>query len=265
MTDLRPFYFVMVVWGEEYRNYFLEYCLPSLLAPGNIPAISKNRPAKYLIATTAADWELMRQTAVFQQLSHYVATKFIELPFCPGDRPYWMQNIVGHKLCCDLIAKEKAFRIFTSPDALFADGAIARMHDLALGGTEAIMKLTVPQADKGLFFKTLAQMRMLPDTSARDTGKPLVYSGRQIAWAVIRSMHSMSTVNEWQASHFCGYASTPWWRVPGKEEGIVACGLRWDVMLLDYAAAKSHDSRILDERGWDGDYIMRTFGHLETI
>jgi hypothetical protein len=262
---LRPFFFVMVVWGDEYRNYFLEYCLPSLLAPHNIPAVSKCRPAKYLIATTANDWELMKRTAIFRELAHNVVPTFIELPPCPSDRPYWMQNIIGHKLCCDLVFQEKAYRIFTSPDAMFADGAITRMHDLALSGAEVVMKLTVPQADKTAFFKTLTHMNLLPESSARDTGKSLIFSGRQLASATIRSMHSMSIVNEWRASYFCGYASTPWWRVPVREEGIVACGLRWDVLLLDYAAVNSHDSSILDERGWDGDYIMRTFGHLETM
>ena len=54
---MRPFYFVVVVWGREYRDYFLEYCLPSLLSPGNIPALDGKRPAKVLFATTAEDWD----------------------------------------------------------------------------------------------------------------------------------------------------------------------------------------------------------------
>ena len=31
----RGFYFIVVLWGERFRDYFLEYCLPSLLSPGN--------------------------------------------------------------------------------------------------------------------------------------------------------------------------------------------------------------------------------------
>ena len=31
---LRPFYFMVVVWGEQYRNYFLEFCLPECSLPG---------------------------------------------------------------------------------------------------------------------------------------------------------------------------------------------------------------------------------------
>ena len=35
----RPFYFMVVLWGERFRNYFLDYCLASALSPGNIPAL----------------------------------------------------------------------------------------------------------------------------------------------------------------------------------------------------------------------------------
>src|SRR5271155_5483826 len=108
---LRPFYLVLVVWGEQYRNYFLDFCLPSLLAPGNIPTLAAKRPTKYLIATTRSDWEEIRHTTIFRELERYVSPDFVELPACPPERPFWMQNIVGHKLCCDIIAKEEAYRI----------------------------------------------------------------------------------------------------------------------------------------------------------
>jgi len=265
LEGLRPFYFVMVVWGEQYRNYFLEYCLPALLAPKNIPAVSKVRTVKYLIATTTEDWSCMQQTTIFRELKRYVNPTFIQLPLWPADRPYWMQNILGHKLCCDLIFNEKGYRIFTSPDAIYSNGSIARLHELALGSVDVVMKLTVPLTQKEDFFASLKQVNVLPMTSARDTGKPIICSGRQLASAAIRSMHSMSAVNEWQAPYFCGYASTPWWRVEDCENAIITCGVRWDVLLLDYAAVNSQESSLLEERGWDGDYIMRTFGDLESF
>jgi hypothetical protein len=122
----------------------------------------------------------------------------------------------------------------------------------------------VPTVEKRAFFQALGELGMLPEKSARDSGKPLVYSGRQIVAAALRSMHDMAIVNEWDAPHFCGYASAPWWQVPG-ESGIVAAGLFWDVLLIDYAAVTSNDLSVLDNRGWDGDYNMRTIGHLETM
>jgi hypothetical protein len=262
--QLRPFNFVLVVWGKRYRDYFLEYCLPSLLAPGNIPSLGGRRRARYLIATTVEDWSVMQQAAVFRELERHAAAIFLQLPPCPSERPYWMQNVIGHKLCCEKIFADKGYRIFTSPDAVFSEGTVLRMHDLAAKGVEVILKLTAPSVEEPQFFKTLAEMQLLPSAAARRSGTPIVLSGRQMAFAALRSMHHMSVVNEWQAPYFCGYATTPWWRVG--EEGAVVCGLLpWDILLLDYAAVKSHDTTLLNDRGWDGDYIMRTIGDLETI
>jgi hypothetical protein len=260
---LRPFYLVLVVWGETYRNYFLEYCLPTLLAPGNIPAVARKRPMKYLMATTRKDWDAMRSTAIFRAMEEHVEPIFIELPD-GTDCPYWLQNVKGHKLCCERITQDRAYRIFTGPDAVFSDGFLARLDDLAASGCEVVLKLTVPAVEEDQFFRELRERDMLPKVSARDSGQPLIYSARQITAASLRSMHDMTAVNEWDAPYFCGYAATPWWLVPG-ENGILATGLFWDVLLIDYAAVTMNDLSVLDNRGWDGDYNMRAIGHLETI
>jgi hypothetical protein len=262
--QLRPFYFVVVVWGEQYRDYFLEYCLPSMLAPGNIPALAGCRSAKYLIATTSEDWLEIKKTAIFRELARHAEPVFLELPPESQAQPYWRRNIIGQKLCCDVVFKDRAYRIFNTPDAIYSDGMVTRMHELASAGIQVIFKLPAPTSDTDLFFNTLAQMNMLPSSSARDSGIPLAYSARQIVSAALASAHTMFLANEWEASYFCGYAATPWWRVP-KEDGMVVGGLYWDALLIDYAAVGEHNSSLLDDRGSDGDYVMRTVGNLETI
>lgn len=170
--SLPPFYLVVVVWGEQYRNYFLEYCLPSLLAPRNIPALTALRAAKYLIASTADDWEVMRSTAIFRELERHLTPVFIELP-PKGQRAYWQHAIIGHQLCCDFAVNDKAYRIFTSPDAVFSDGTLERLHEIARDGAQAVLKLAMPVARTDLFVKTLHEMGLGPHVSARDTGTPL--------------------------------------------------------------------------------------------
>src|ERR1700677_927675 len=143
MMALRPFYFVVVVWGREYRDYFLEYCLPSLLSPKNIPVLDGRRPVKFLFATTAEDWDIMRGTAIFSTLEKHAEAVFLELP-PKGDRPYWLHSIVGHKMCCDMTARDKAYRILVCPDTVFSEGAVELFHEVALDGAEVILSLTVP-------------------------------------------------------------------------------------------------------------------------
>lgn len=259
---LRPFYFMVVVWGEQYRNYFLEFCLPSLLSPENIPALEGRRPVKFLVATTAEDWQIICETAVFRELGKHADPVFIELP-PKEERPYWLHATIGQKMCCDVAARDKVYRVFVCPDSVFSDGTIARIHQVALEGAEAVLSLVTPLTKTSLFFKMLAQMGLLSERSARDTGIPIVLSTAQVAALAMNAMHGLSRINEWEAPYFCRYASTPWWPVPGESGGVMN-GLFWNLLMVDYAAVQ-HDSSILDARGFDGDYTMHTIGNLETI
>jgi hypothetical protein len=261
----RPFCFIVVVWGEQFRNYFLRFCLPSLLAPGNIPALGGRRAAEFTIATTAEDWQAMHDTAIFRELQRHATPVFLKLPFRPVEMPNWEYSVVGHKLCCEAVFQKKAYRIFTVPDYIYANGAIARLNELAESGAQAVLINPQPRIAEEPFFRTLKEMGILPSADCRDTGAPLVYTARQLVAAALRSLHSMTIVNEWEAPYFCGYAATPWWRVNDAEDSILICGMGWNPLLIDYAAVQEHDVSLINERGLDGDYDMRTIGHLKTI
>ena len=101
-----------------------------------------------------------------------------------------------------------------------------------------------PRIAEEAFFAELKAMGILPDADCRDTGEPLVYSPRQLVSAALRSFHSMTVVNEWEAPYFCGYAATPWWRVDDNE--IVICGMGWNPLLIDYAAVPEHDVALIE-------------------
>src|SRR5881227_3035589 len=79
----RPFYFIIVLWGERFRNYFLDLCLPTLLSPGNLPALRTRARSKFLICTRPEDWAVLQNTPVFQLLQQYVEPVYIEIPECP--------------------------------------------------------------------------------------------------------------------------------------------------------------------------------------
>jgi len=87
----RPFYFIVSFWGEEFRNHFLRLCASSLLAPGNIPALSGARRCRLLICTTAEDWETIQADPTFAQLCTFATPEFLELRHPVPDflrRPY---------------------------------------------------------------------------------------------------------------------------------------------------------------------------------
>jgi hypothetical protein len=46
---------LLPVWGEEFIARFLDHSLPTLLAPGNIPALSASLPTRFVFLTRAQD------------------------------------------------------------------------------------------------------------------------------------------------------------------------------------------------------------------
>jgi hypothetical protein len=46
---------LLPVWGHRYVRQFLEIGLPTLMAPGNVPALAQSVPSEFEILTSAAD------------------------------------------------------------------------------------------------------------------------------------------------------------------------------------------------------------------
>src|ERR1700724_1558176 len=51
---------LMPVWGYRFVSQFLEFCLPTLLAPGNLPAVAALLPTRFVLLTREADELLIR-------------------------------------------------------------------------------------------------------------------------------------------------------------------------------------------------------------
>src|SRR6478672_11103935 len=79
----RAFYFIIVLWGKRFRDYFLDLCLPALLSPGNLPALATAPRSKFLIWTRPDDWAAMRDSPIFRLLEQYVDPVFNEIAPCP--------------------------------------------------------------------------------------------------------------------------------------------------------------------------------------
>src|SRR5262245_59085189 len=94
----RVFHFIVVLWGERFRTYFFEYCVPSLLSAKNIPSLRTSRRNKFLIATRPEDWDAMLRTPIFGVLSRYIDPVYIEIPPCPAGRSGCEHMNTGHKI-----------------------------------------------------------------------------------------------------------------------------------------------------------------------
>jgi hypothetical protein len=60
---------LLPVWGHRYVSQFLEVGLPTLLAPGNVPALAQSLPSEFQLLTGAADESYIRRHPAFLRLA----------------------------------------------------------------------------------------------------------------------------------------------------------------------------------------------------
>jgi hypothetical protein len=259
----RPFYFIVVLWGEAFRNCFLEFCLASTLAPGNIPALRTKRRSRFLIATRPDDWAAIRKTEVFRLLERYVEPVYIEIPPCPPGVHGCQHMGVGHRLACDMAHRARAYAVILTPDSMLSDGSVARLQELARAGTELVLAPALRFGEEP-FFVQLRGMGAVPAERRGGAAEPLAISGRQMVYAAVNGFHSETLAYEWDAPGLMAITWAAWWRVPG-EDGIVLHSMSWAPLLLDYAAVDVHDTSTFDQWTLDGDYLFNNSDNIKSM
>lgn len=254
----RPFYFITVVWGRSYCGKFLQYCVASLLAPRNIPAIRSRQRSRFLIGTLPADWDYMRATPIFHELERYVEPVFIEIPPCPPDKLACIHMGAGHLSACGMAHRDKAYGVILAPDSVFSDGTIQNLQKHAAAGMEVVWVAAMRFGEEP-FLGHLRALGALSDDDRTRSCIPLVISGRQLVLAGVNGMHTETLTYEWDAPYFINGPSGVWWRVPG-ENGIVLHCLSWAPLLFDFAAVPTHDTSTLETWTIDGDYVFKNLG-----
>ena len=135
----RPIYFIVALWGATFRELFLKLLLPSLLAPGNIPALVNKSRARFLIATTRSDWTANEDAPLMALLRSHVEVVLIEIPeVAPGEDKYLIMTR-AHKLAADSAIEGKAFGMFLCPDTLLSDGAVRSLQERAVAGAKVVL------------------------------------------------------------------------------------------------------------------------------
>ena len=143
-------YVSVTFWGEEYRRYFLDFCLASLLAPGNIPALSNKDACRLVIATRDEDREALQSEPTFRMAKTIIPIEHIVYNLnAPQSREQIMRAMsAGHKLLADRMFNDRAKGVFIYPDIVLADGAIKRVEALARTGVKVVLCLAVPSPTK---------------------------------------------------------------------------------------------------------------------
>jgi hypothetical protein len=118
------------VWGDWHLDVMRRVMLPTLLSPGNLPAIAARFPSRYRIATTPEDRKRIEAWPIFGALAVAVAIEWITEASSP-DISYhidWYRRSIRDAKA----ANAYCFTVY--PDVAWSDGVLARCADAIADG-----------------------------------------------------------------------------------------------------------------------------------
>ncbi len=132
---------LLPVWGYQFVRPFLDATLPTLLAPGNLPALARMLPSKFIILTSEDDEPFIRLHPTFRALSD----------ICPTEIRLIDHLITGTNYSTTLtLAYAEAVReigsamldtsfLFLLSDYIMADGSLAHVGARMMDGASGVL------------------------------------------------------------------------------------------------------------------------------
>ena len=247
---LHPIYLLVVFWGEEHRSFFAELLLPSLLAPGNLPAISSVRGSKLVVCTTKADWEALQLLPLLEEARQFCS--------CTGSK-FTLRSLMRTNICIAPPASNlqltNVLKMAHTQAFLFLISFFLRHAQvLSRVGRRWQRGVLVPclRYDLDACLSTLRARGLLKENTA------IAIPGRELASIGLENFHSEIKRFEWTSPFFCREPFSVWWRLAGNT-GIVLHTTGWQMGLVDFHALSTLNANSLEYGAHDQVFIYENF------
>jgi hypothetical protein len=247
---IRPIYLLVVFWGEVHRGHFASLLLPSLLAPGNLPAVSSVQGSKLVICTTRADWEVVQRLPLFEASQRYVDTLWIEIEPPGPEVNKYLHSAAAFKRAVRRCWEDRACASFLVPDLILSDGALKYLRELV---ADRIVAALAP----ALRYDLDACLSALRRRGLWLENQPIAVSGRELAGLGLENLHSEIKRFEWNSPNFCREPISAWWRLGTKK--IILHTTAWQMALVNFDALPLLNDASLDYTSHDGPFIEHNF------
>jgi hypothetical protein len=205
------FHFSSAVWGPWHTGAFLTVDLPSLLAPGNLPAFAAGHKVLYRIFTSAADARQIAASPAFQRARELVDFEFVECITGQPAAPIAMHHAIWRRSIADA-RRAGAMILFIPPDVVWSNGSFAHVADLAASGKRAIV---------------ITYLRVLPETCLpeverlyRRAATPVIDApARSLVDLAMRHIHPLALTYMRDSANFPVHPEFILW--PVREEGLL--------------------------------------------
>jgi hypothetical protein len=132
---------LLPAWGYSYVRQFLEYSLPTMLAPGNIPALAAALPTEFIILTSADDEPFIIEHPTFKQLASNCQTRIHTIDHLISDGNYSTTITLAYTEAVREVGEEMTDTcfLFLVSDYILADGSFANVLKRMQQGRSAVV------------------------------------------------------------------------------------------------------------------------------
>jgi hypothetical protein len=258
---MRPLYLMVGFWGERFRNYFVDFCLPSLLSLGNLGSLSAAHGHQFLICTTAGDWEKLQESPLWSVLCKHATPIMIEvgLPDGPSDEAKFRHMTLGHRAMVNAALKDRALACHIMPDAMYTDGTIDTALRYAAAGARAVLTVALRLKEERLF-ADLNLRQVLPDRASNGSAsRPITLKSRSVVNLAVANLYDDSILHDWDGPHFPRWPAYSFWRVPDRSGILIHSAYCSNYILLDMATIDHHNERSFDTASIENSWLSDNF------
>lgn len=258
-----PIYFMLAVWGETYLDAMCRHLLGSMLTPGNLGRLSAADGHRFLVATTAADWQRLQAYPEVEAASRHVTFELVEIPERPANLTVYAHMTNAHAALLTLAGERGCYGCMLTPDAYLSENFVSVLLDHRARGTEVLLISGWHTAERAFFAELRARGLSSPSApgtppSPRDRIAPGI-GALVLGQLCATTMHSCVGRMEWDSAAFDDTATFVWWRLPG-EPGLLLHCMFWVEMGLDYSRIGDHSIDALKISTIEAMYVQDNFG-----
>lgn len=139
-APLTSFAVVLPVWGGSYIDMLSRYGLPSLLSPGNLPAMAAQLPLRVFILTREQDRDALGALPAVGELEKFATVRVV----IPPAEHVKVNTAYGYFSACyrhgfELVRREGGAAVLLTADQVWADGAMDAIARRILEGYRVVL------------------------------------------------------------------------------------------------------------------------------